>query len=164
MTLRDFFFWAAIAVIGPVALLLSHCAARGASMDYCRLYAREYVVSLVRGLEEVDRRTATIDVITHTLRQSYARCLNSEDEPQVLLEDDDAWARRIHDLLSQETSPQDEAEATPSPPPAAAEPEVKVKAKESFNEWCARNYRSFDPRSGTVKKWGSRRRVRCPGP
>lgn len=94
---RSVFLFLGLAV---VAALFGVGHARAASMEYCELYSREYVRGLVAGLDPVDRYTATSDTLRFTLQQSYARCLNQDDEPVLVLPPDasfvDAVVASVH--------------------------------------------------------------------
>lgn len=149
------------------ALLLSAEAGSAASMQYCKLYAREYTDIVGPKLLEEPGEGTREERLQRLLNQSYAKCLNQDEEPELptagafsgdeaanVVEPDPAI------IGEGDADPMDEAVEEPvTPPPAKRKTTVAGKYRGSgmkawtpeWVAWCKEHYRSFDAKTGYVR-------------
>lgn len=165
------------AVFGVVALIIigvAFCSrpASAASMEYCARYSREYVHIYAADLPALDRVDERVDFV---LRRIYSWCLNQDDDPVLVLGADAMFVGAL--VASIHQAPEPTVEDLPTLITQAGLSVMSVPVDEVgkygasgaaphtavWNKWCKANYRTFNSRTGTVRRNGHHKRTLCPG-
>lgn len=153
------------------ALVLVGCA-HAASPEYCKFYSREKTTQFVNGLTATDRSTFSQEALHLTLDRWYARCLNSDEDPPVTLSGDRDWveAQFLQLLAKVPLPPGTQLAVTDHGTaevrealPAQVGPSGGAPGSTKWANWCTRHFKTFDPKTGTVRMARNRKPVQCPG-
>lgn len=169
-----------------LALVLLSGPAWAMDEAYCTLFAREFtrvalahnklaMVTIAQMTELPDRVKGSPEKeLTWLLSRNFHVCLNSDNPPLMPPVPEGTDAAWVTFMLVMNTAGGfgPEGFAWPPPPsPGAVEepPQGSVPATdrvvdEGKDAWCRKNYRSFNPSDGSVKRHSEKTRTPCPFP
>lgn len=156
--------------IGIALFVLIRCTeVHAADQSYCALWARERVRIELMSTEDIDTRLADVDRIQDMAMRSYHHCLLQETEylklPQVPATFSAVWAENMRALIIDRagTTIATTPLTTDGQPLTSGSPRGGTGAgSPAWRAACEKEYRTWDPETGTVIRRGSPKRVPCP--
>ena len=159
-------------------LMILATAASSAPLEYCNLYARAYASLAALQAYRLSQPALDAEQLKRVYDLSWSKCLNQDEEPELpaLAEIDVSGSSvKLGEVATAAVKavsdpPSEEPTGTVQPPPApskvadagggAAGPRRGSGFKAWTPEWvawCSSHYRSFDPKTGTVKPFAGAR-------
>ena len=160
-------------------------AALSAPLEYCNLYARAYASLAAFQAYRLSQPAFDAERLKRVYDMSWSKCLNQDEEPELpaLAEIDASGSSVSLGKMASATpkaAPASAPKVAPDPAPAepaVAAPRLRLQARSptpasprdlaaaaasrhgrpEWVAWCSSHYRSFDPKTGTVKPFAGAR-------
>jgi hypothetical protein len=169
----------AVLAAGLACLAMSAATALSASLEYCNLYARAYASLAAFQAYRLSQPAFDAERLKRVYDMSWSKCLNQDEEPELpALAEIDASGGSVSlgkvASAAAKAAPAPVPKVVPDPAPAepaGAAPTAPASSKVAdaagpagprrgsgfkawtpeWVAWCSSHYRSFDPKTGTVK-------------